>query len=129
MTKKQEIFIKEYILTKNATQSAIKAGYNPSNARFYASKLLKDANISQQIEKEFKKIAEKYDWNEDIIKEKIACIVEDGETKPSDRLRGLELLGKSVGMFKDSNVNIAIINSLDEEKLSKVRDAMAKRKK
>ena len=48
---KQQIFADEYIITGNATKSAIKAGYSEKYANTNASKLLQNTTIKSYIEK------------------------------------------------------------------------------
>ncbi|NBH30538.1 terminase small subunit [Staphylococcus warneri] len=47
---KQQKFAEEYILTGNATKSAIKAGYSEKTAATNSTKLLKNTNIAEYIE-------------------------------------------------------------------------------
>lgn len=48
---KQQIFADEYIITGNATKSAIKAGYSEKYANTNASKLLQNTTIKAYVEK------------------------------------------------------------------------------
>ena len=49
LTLKQKRFADEYIISGNATEAAVKAGYAKKSARVTASKLLTNANISEYI--------------------------------------------------------------------------------
>ncbi len=51
MTSKQRAFVREYLLDRNATQSAIRAGYSSRTARSQGHRLLTNADISKEIEK------------------------------------------------------------------------------
>lgn len=57
MNERQKHFADEYIITKNATQSAIKAGYSERTARSIGQQLLTKVDISeyikQRIEEQF----------------------------------------------------------------------------
>lgn len=47
---KHQFFVAHYLaLGLNGTQAAIAAGYKPSNARFYASRLLGKANVREHL--------------------------------------------------------------------------------
>ena len=46
MNERQKHFADEYIISKNATQSAIKAGYSEKTARSIGQKLLTKVDIS-----------------------------------------------------------------------------------
>lgn len=49
LTKKQEVFISEYLSCFNGAEAARRAGYSENRARITASELLADSNISEQI--------------------------------------------------------------------------------
>ena len=53
---RQQAFADEYIITGNATQSAIKAGYSERYANTNASKLLQNTTIKVYIERKMKEI-------------------------------------------------------------------------
>lgn len=53
---RQRAFADEYIITGNATQSAIKAGYSEKYANTNASKLLQNTTIKSYIEQKLKEI-------------------------------------------------------------------------
>lgn len=61
LNEKQKAFAREYILDKNATQAAIRAGYSPKTAGQAAHKLLKKAEIQQFVAEKVSKAAEKLD--------------------------------------------------------------------
>lgn len=52
-------FCNEYIIDKNGTQAAIRAGYNPHSAHVHASKLLKMAKVQKKIQELTRTLAEK----------------------------------------------------------------------
>ena len=51
LTQKQRRFIDEYIISGNATQAAIKAGYSKKTAAVTATENLRKPNIKAEIEK------------------------------------------------------------------------------
>ena len=51
MNDKQKHFADEYIISRNATQSAIKAGYSDKTARSIGQRLLTKVDISEYIKK------------------------------------------------------------------------------
>jgi len=55
LTAKQEQFCKEYLIDKNATQAAIRAGYSEHTARAIGAENLTKPIISEKIEAEIKK--------------------------------------------------------------------------
>lgn len=61
LTPKQEKFIHEYLVDQNATQAAIRAGYNKKTARQVGSENLSKPYIKKEIEKHSKKTLDKVD--------------------------------------------------------------------
>ena len=49
LTSKQEAFVQQYMIDRNATQAAIRAGYSPKTARVTAWKMLTKANIKSRL--------------------------------------------------------------------------------
>jgi len=50
LTERQEAFIKHYLLSRNATQAAIDAGYSPRTAFVQGSRLLTHVKVQQRIQ-------------------------------------------------------------------------------
>ena len=63
LTAKQKKFVKEYIKTNNATQSAIKAGYSKESARQLASENLSKDYIQEELKKESEKMQKKFEYD------------------------------------------------------------------
>jgi phage terminase small subunit len=59
MTEKQKKFCDEYIISCNATQAAINAGYAEDSARVTGAKLLTKANIRAYIDEQLKRMHDK----------------------------------------------------------------------
>jgi len=51
LTKKQKLFVEEYLIDLNATQAAIRAGYSPTSARQIADENMSKPDIKNAIEK------------------------------------------------------------------------------
>ena len=51
MTKKQKVFVEEYLIDLNATQAAIRAGYSPDTAQEQGSRLLSNVMVKSAIDK------------------------------------------------------------------------------
>lgn len=120
MTLKQQRFADEYIITGNATQSAIKAGYSKKTARAIANENLMKPYIKEYINERLAKLeSEKIATQEEVLQyltsvmrgEKTELLlVLDGEGKQKvieavpnvqSRTRAAELLGKRYGTFTD----------------------------
>lgn len=99
INKRQEAFISEYCITLNATQSAIKAGYTPKNARTTAVQLLANPNIKQKVDEMLKEKASRNSLSADMVLNELKSIAFDRTNKVSDRIRALDLLGKHLKLF------------------------------
>lgn len=84
-------FIKEYLLDHNATRAAIAAGYSEKTAKQQGSRLLTDADIRSQIEKQNSQINAKLDVTVERVTLELARLAfydpgaywnKDGSAKP-----------------------------------------------
>ena len=109
-TSKQRIFISEYLIHKNATKSAINAGYSRKTAKSAGSRLLTNVDISSAISKSIaEQIGKAGVTAHDLIVElkKIAFDEFPDHRKASAKVRALELLGKAIGIFNDQEKQVA----------------------
>ena len=123
LTPKQARFVAEYLVDSNGTQAAIRAGYSANSANEQASRLLAHANISNVIRRKRERLQSKVDLSIEGILTDLKQIVD--ECKATGKLRdshaaikGLNLLGKHLGMFSDKlqvegAVTIEIISGID----------------
>lgn len=106
MTPRQAAFCRHFKSNGGKVFEAYKeAGYtvnNETTARTEASRLMKNPKIVAELERYDEVLDKKFELDKEYVKQKMIKIVEDNEEKsPSVALRGLELLGKELGMFKD----------------------------
>ena len=128
LTPKQQRFVEEYLIDLNATQAAIRSGYSEKTARDIGCENLAKPNIAKAIEEARNKLSERTEITQDYVLTNIQKVIErcmqheavqarDGspllvqgpegdlaclfEFKETGALKGLELLGKHLGMFKD----------------------------
>lgn len=116
LTPKQAAFVAEYLLDLNATQAAIRAGYNPNTARSVGSENLTKPDIASAIERARTARIERVEIDQDYVLKRLkqnversmqaeAVVDKDGvpigvyQYEGSVANRALELLGKHVGMF------------------------------
>ncbi len=120
MTLKQQRFADEYIITGNATQSAVKAGYSSKYANTNANKLLQNTTIKHYIDVRLAKLeSEKIATQEEVL-QYLTSVMRGEKTEPllvldgegtqkviqavpnvQSRTRAAELLGKRYGTFTD----------------------------
>ena len=72
MTKKQKLFVEEYLIDLNATQAAIRAGYSPDTAGSIGGENLKKPDISAAIAKAMAERSKRTGINQDRILQEIA---------------------------------------------------------
>jgi phage terminase small subunit len=125
LTEKQKAFSDEYIISLNATDAAIKAGYSEDTARQQGSRLLTNVVIKNYIEKRLKEKEAARIASQDEVLEYLTKVMRgeiDEETVvtentgdymsearvvskkvgPKDRNKAAELLGKRYALFKDN---------------------------
>ena len=74
LTKKQKIFVDEYLIDLNATQAAIRAGYSPDTAGSIGSENLKKPEIRARIERAMAERSKRTGINQDRIIMELAKI-------------------------------------------------------
>lgn len=67
LTDKQRLFVEEYLVDLNATQAAIRAGYNPNSARIIASQNLTKPYIQEAIQEAIERRVERTRINQDKV--------------------------------------------------------------
>lgn len=67
MTKKQKVFVEEYLIDLNATQAAIRAGYSPETAQEQSSRLLSNVMVQNAIAKAMAERSRRTGINQDRI--------------------------------------------------------------
>lgn len=102
LTPRQRAFCEEYVVDYNGTKAALRAGYAAQYADRQAGVLRTNQAINTYIDylgrsKEAKITA----VNPDYVINKVLEIVTKEGAKDNDKLRGLELLARHLGMFID----------------------------
>lgn len=146
MTEKQKRFCDEYLISLNATQSAIKAGYTKKYANTNASKLLRNTTIKEYIEKRMAEKESALIADQDEVLKYLTAVLR-GETQSEvvvvesvgdymsearrmkkapdekERLKAAELLGKRYGLYTekvdqtvDMELNITVDYGDEDEK-------------
>ena len=105
MTKKQKLFVKEYLIDLNATQAAIRAGYSPDSAYAIGSENLKKPEVSKYISKEMAERSRRTGISQDRVLLELARI---GFAKITD------IVDPSTGEIKDdaTDDDLACIQSV-----------------
>lgn len=106
MTPKQAAFCRHFKSNGGKVFEAYKsAGYSVNSettARTEASRLMKHPAIIAELARYDQVLDKEHELNKEYVVQKLIKIVEDTQdSSPTAALRGLELLGKELGMFKD----------------------------
>lgn len=120
MTIKQQRFADEYIISANATQAAIKAGYSKKYANTNASKLLQNTTIKSYIDERLEDLQSKKVASQQEVMEYLTSVMRGQETEQTiigvadlgqeltdievsakDRIKAAELIGKRYRMWTD----------------------------
>lgn len=124
LTLKQKRFADEYIISGNATQSAIKAGYSKKTAGVIAVENLEKPNIKTYIDERLKELDDKAIAKQEEVLQYLTAVMR-GQSKSAvvvieglgeglsearlinktpdekDRIKAAELLGKRYGAFTE----------------------------
>lgn len=123
LTKKQEMFVKEYLVDLNATQAAIRAGYSEKTAYSTGWENLRKPEIQEALEKAFQGRAEEVGLSAEWVVEQLMRVfrrcmddmeeIKEYDPKARDYVgtgnfkfdsnganKALKLLGEHLGMFK-----------------------------
>lgn len=120
LTIKQKKFADEYIISGNATQAAINAGYSEKTARKIGSENLTKPDIKSYIDERMKKLEEEAIADQAEVLKFLTRILRDEEKEEvlvnignfeqeiqtmkvsaKDRIKAAELLGKRYGSWTD----------------------------
>lgn len=138
LTIKQKRFADEYIISGNATQSAIKAGYSEKYVSTNTDKLLKNTNIKAYINKRLKELEDKAIAKQDEVLKFLTSVLRNEQTEEvlygmgegmqgktrieisaKDKIKAAELLGKRYGTWTDkvdvnAEVRTVIVDDLED---------------
>ncbi|CAX66699.1 terminase small subunit [Lactobacillus johnsonii] len=132
LTQKQRRFIDEYIISGNATQAAIKAGYSKKTAAVTATENLRKPNIKAEIQARNAEIQSEKTADMTEVMEYLTSVMRGEQTESvatskgvfsgvevsaKDRIKAAELIGKRNGAWTDKkelsgdlNIDIGVGN-------------------
>lgn len=114
LTPKQAAFVREYLIDRNATQAAIRAGYAPGKtAEVQGHRLLSNAKVRAAVDAATQEHAEKAGITVEWVMNGLKSVAErcsGGDTfEAAGANRALELLGKHLGMFKEGSGSAPVV--------------------
>lgn len=102
LSPRMRAFCREYAVDFNATAAAIRAGYAIKHASQQASIMLHNRGVARYIDHITQsKAAKLVTVDPEYVIQKVTEIVTKEGAKDGDKLRGLELLARHLGMFVD----------------------------
>lgn len=116
LTLKQQRFVDEYIISGNATQAAIKAGYSNKTAKQMGTENLAKPIIKAELDRRNAEIQSAKTMDMQEVMERLAAmgrgetteetVTNKGEvietaTRNADKLKAMELIGKRFGAWTD----------------------------
>ena len=101
LTAKQQQFCREYLIDMNAAAAARRAGYSKHTAEQQGSRLLSNAKVFAEIQRQIESRAERVEVDADYVVENLRAIVEDQGGAASSRVQALGLLARHLGMLTD----------------------------
>ncbi|WP_260360327.1 terminase small subunit [Limosilactobacillus fermentum] len=116
LTQKQQRFVDEYIISGNATQAAIKAGYSKKTAKQMGTENLAKPIIKAELDRRNAEIQSAKTMDMQEVMERLAAmgrgetteetVTNKGEvietaTRNADKLKAMELIGKRFGAWTD----------------------------
>lgn len=120
MTPRQKKFCDEYLISGNATDAAVKAGYSPKTAKNIGSENLAKPDLKAYIDEQLAQLhSDKIADAEEVLKyltsvmrgehtEEVPLLCGDGmqtltpkEVGAKERIKAAELIGKRFGLFTD----------------------------
>lgn len=103
LNERQRRFVLNYVVSPNATQAAIEAGYSPASAKQYAHVLLQDSRIKDAIEA----LLQQFVMSKAELLARMAWLA---RTSPSEslQLEALNSIAKAMGLGSTPTVGIGI---------------------
>jgi phage terminase small subunit len=120
ISKRQKQFVNEYLVDRNATAAAKRAGYAEGSAHNAGCVLMKKPEIMAAIQKKEIKICEKLDLSVEKIISQIEDVRKECMANQDYRaaLKALEMLGRHIGMWREQiDVNVKSAHMLIVEYL------------
>ena len=113
MNQRQRAFCEAYLLSGNATEAAIKAGYSPKSARSIWQRLLTYVDIREYLAQRNAQIITENTTTLEEIYSFWTVTMRDQASKPADRLKASELLSKALTLERTRSEERAAAGTLN----------------
>lgn len=122
MNQRKRAFCEAYLVSGNATDAAIKAGYSTRTARSIGQRLLTNVDIQEYLEQRNQEISEANTAQIEEIREFWTSIMRDCKSKTADRLKASELLAKTYGAFSEHIVGEMSVSAVVSDWIEAIPD-------
>lgn len=105
LTPKQQAFVREYAVDKNAAQAAIRAGYSKATARSAGHRMLTNVDIQSAVAEKLNEAAQRTEWTFDHWIQRLGEEANDFSEMASHsaRIGALKEIGKALGHYAEDN--------------------------
>ena len=122
---KQDAFVKSYVLTSNATQAAIEAGYSEKTARFIGSENLTKPNIAEAIKDHQSKLNSEFAHSKDAKLKILQDVMDACKVKNSEK--GVLNAAAVISAIKEHNLMMGHNAPTESTSTIKVEKSLAER--
>lgn len=126
MNRRRMAFCEAYLVSGNATEAAIKAGYSPKTARSIGQRLLTFVDVKEYLDRRNQGICDVNTAKIEEIRVFWTTIMRDTKNRVPDRLKASELLAKTYGAFSEHVVGEMSITETVEAWIESIPDVPGK---
>ena len=126
MNQRKRAFCEAYLISGNATDAAMKAGYSARTARSIGQRLLTFVDIQEYLEQRNQEISEANTAQIEEIRELWTSIMRDRKVKTADRIKASELLAKTYGAFSERIVGETSASAVVNDWIEAIQDCTSK---
>lgn len=101
LTPKMKNFIDEFFVDFIPAKAVVRAGYKAKNPNKLGAELILHPLVSAEIQKRQEERREKTEVRAEYLLNQLISIIDSASEKTQDKLRAIELAGKSIALWKD----------------------------
>lgn len=101
LSAKMRAFVDEFMVTQNASEACLKAGYKTKNPTRLGAELMNHPLVATEIERRLEERSDKAELRADYLINKLVEIIDNPDERTSDTLRAIELAGKTLALWRE----------------------------
>lgn len=117
----QEMFVNSLLQGMSQKKAYQNAGYKSKNPEVQASILIRNDKVKKRLEYRKQQIRAENEDKVSKIRKNLEAVAYNESEKTNDRLKALELLGKTEAMFSDRLIHTPEIPQLSQEQIALLR--------